>query len=75
MKERMNSSTRTSDSERTSAGKSGLQLILMAAPGPSRAQITLMSIMLSILANQQVPDKAGWAGGEAHEGHAHPYWK
>lgn len=75
VKGRMNSSTRTSDSERTSASKSGLQLILAATPGPSRAQITLMAIMLSILANQQVPDKAGRAGGAAHEGHAHPYWK
>lgn len=75
VKEGMNSSTHTSDSQRTSSSKSGLKLILITAPSPSRAQISFMSIILSILSNQQVPDKAGWVVGEAHEGHVYPYWK
>lgn len=34
-----------------------------------------MSIMLSILSNQQFPDKAVWVLGQAHEGHISPYCK
>lgn len=71
----MNSSTHTSDSERASSRQSGLKLIPTAAPSPSRAQITSISTMLSILSHQQAPGEAGWVVGEAHKGYACSYCK